>query len=136
MFKVFDSKKGTLRLVWLLVFDVIAVLFLTGLMMRNLIPARGAGIASLLLFFGNWLVVRRAKPQALELPSNRDRALKLLRLPAVVYTAAFAVAITALVMNPNRFNAGQVIVGSLLAAYIWFLVYRLTRRKKDRLDKQ
>jgi len=94
MLGIVDPKKGTLRLSRLLILNVTALLVLSGLVAFDAIrPYPWMPIAVFALFVVNLVVVRRSHWQRLVVSDGRRRAVKLLLLPACVFTPAGIVAI-------------------------------------------
>jgi amino acid transporter len=131
MLGLIDPERGTLRLYRLLILDVIAVSLLTAANVLGrvaLYPLVAVGF--FVLFVVNLLIVRRAFQQELQRPQreNRVRVPRLSWLAAVAFTPAGIAAIVACVLKPNLLSTIRAVVAVLLVGYIWFLIYRLTRR--------
>jgi|HubBroStandDraft_6_1064221.scaffolds.fasta_scaffold853136_1 hypothetical protein len=131
MLGLIDPERGTLRRYRLLILDVIVVSLLTAASLLGrvaLYPLVAVGFFA--LFVVNLLIVRRAFQQELHQPrpENRVRVPRLSWLAAVVFTPASIAAIVACVRKPDLLSTIRAVVAVLLVGYIWFLIYRLTRR--------
>lgn len=127
MLGLIDPERGTLKLYRLLILDVVAVSLLIAINILGhvaLYPSIALGFLGLSVV--NFLIVRRVRRQ--QPPQTRNRVPRLLWLAAVVFTPAGIAATVACVRKPDIPSAMQAVVAVLLAGYIWFLVYRLTRR--------
>jgi cobalamin synthase len=132
---IIDPKTGTLKLFHLLIANLLAVLLLTAVIIGGLVPAYPWGpLASALLFAANVVIVYHAYRQRPRLQPSRARAPKLLWLAAFLFTPAGIVAIVIWMRRTDLPSMIQALVAVLLVGYIWFLVYRLSRRTEKRSD--
>lgn len=131
MLGLIDPRKKTLRLSRLLIFNVMAILALTPMLVSNLRALRtAAGIGIGLLFVADLLLVRRANRLRENAPPTASKIPRVSWFGAIAFTAAGLVTIVVWIRSPNLSSAVQVLVAIVLVSYIWFLIYRLRRNTK------
>ena len=120
----------------LLLLDVPAVLAVTILIQRGIIALYpGAAISCLLLFVVNFFVVLvLSRQSAGDIAENR-RVPFSLWVAAAVFTPAGTVAIVLYVMEPSMAHGVQAFVAVLLVSNIWYMVYRLMRRREVQVPR-
>jgi uncharacterized membrane protein len=131
MLGLIDPEKKALRLSRLVLWDLVAVLLLTGLLVGHVIPLRtGVAIGYGALFVANLLVARRATSRSENGLQRPDRIPRISWFAAFAFTAVGIAAAVAWVRKADLSSTVQVVIAIVLVSYIWFLIYRLKRTTK------
>jgi len=128
---ILDSKDGTLSVYRLVILDAAIILVLGWLIGNNVVPLRltaliGYPALLILNFVFLWKAHRERK-----LPKMTAKLTKRMWSVAVMYTAATVVAIVYWIRSPNVRSTVQVIIGAVLAAWIWYLTLYPRRAKRE-----
>ena len=123
-----ESKMSdALKILYLLILDIVTIALMTALVVWRVLPSRPwASLGVCVLFLGNVVLARRSFRD--RTARHRRRVPVLLWLAASVFTAGALVVIVLWSQTPSLGWAIQTIIAILLAAYIWFLVYRFRRK--------
>lgn len=127
-----DPRTGAIKLARLLMLNSAAVLLLVGIVTCGAIdPYPWAIVWYMGLFVLNfvllWPGLRRTKSvQGAPGPKSRPGW-----IAAAVFTPLSIAAVDMWARNPNGATAGQAIFAVMLVGYIWYLLYRLCRRKDN-----
>jgi uncharacterized membrane protein YsdA (DUF1294 family) len=122
----------------LLIFNVIVILAGAELLMHNLVSLRTFAVVVLALFVVNLLFVWRAFRKGVfssDDPHRLRAARKKLWILAVLFTAFGVITIISCIRHGDLDDAFPGLLGLLVPAYLWFLVYRLSRGTKTEKDR-
>jgi len=122
------------QILYLLVFDVPAIIAVSLLMEHGSISARD-GV--LLLFVVNFLLLwimlsRQQKKDSGIHEKGASDALPRALFPAVVFTLAGAASLVAFMREPDIAHGVQVGIAVLVVGYCWYIVYHLNRMRKSK----
>ncbi|NDQ56145.1 MAG: hypothetical protein GZ088_03605 [Acidipila sp.] len=130
-----DPKDVKLRMFRIVMLDVIVILLLAWLITVQVVPLYPTVLIGYpTLLAANFLVIWRASRRRLGLPRKATGIPKLLWFSVALFTTASIVEIVAWTRSPDIRSAVQAIIGTVLAAYAWFLVHYRRRISKDRAE--
>jgi hypothetical protein len=130
---IIDSKDGTLSIYRLVGLDAAIILLLGWLIGNNVVPLRVTTLIAypaLLIF--NFVFFWKAYRQH-RLPKRTKKLSKRMWSVAVVFTVAAVVQIVYWMRSPDVRSTVQVIIGTALAGWMWYLATSLkdAKRRED-----
>jgi hypothetical protein len=118
---IFDSKDGALSIYRLVILDVAVILLLGWLTGNNGLPLQVTSlIAYPALLILNFVLFWKAYREH-RLPKRTKKLWKRMWFGAVVFTAAAVVEIIYWIRSPDVRSTVQVIIGTALAGWMWYL---------------
>lgn len=132
MMGIVDPTDGTLRISRIVMIDVVVILLLACLIIGHVTTIYlTALIGYPALLVSNFLIIWRYSNRRVSSQPGGNRVSKLALFSVAVFTIANVVQIAEWVKEPGIRSATQAIGSTVLAGYIWFLVFGSRRRKKS-----